>query len=213
MSALSREIGENPIGRVHLKRRLTAVLLADVVGYSRLMNADEEGTHLRLAECIETLIEPTVALHEGRLVRSKGDGFLVEFDSAVNAVNCAVDIQRTLAEADDVPHSDRKLELRIGINPAMSSSMKTIFMATASTSQLGSRRWRNPAGYLLPGRSENNCLDILVSLSRIEEIGGSRISTAQSGFIGSLISRRQHPELVRRSQKYAIVALPGECLD
>jgi adenylate cyclase len=116
MSALSREIGENPIGRAHLKRRLTAVLFADVVGYSRLMNADEEGTHLRLADCIETLFEPTVALHEGRLVRSKGDGFLVEFDSAVNAVNCAVDIQRALAERDDVSRSDRKLELRIGIN-------------------------------------------------------------------------------------------------
>lgn len=99
----------------HLKRRLTAVLLADVVGYSRLMNVDEEGTHLRLADCVKTLIEPMVALHEGRLVRSKGDGLLVEFGSAVNAVNCAVDIQRGLAARDDAV-GDRKLELRIGIN-------------------------------------------------------------------------------------------------
>jgi adenylate cyclase len=102
--------------RLQLKRRLTAVLLADVVGYSRLMNVDEEGTHVRLADCVKTLIEPTVALHEGRLVRSKGDGLLVEFDSAVNAVNCAVDIQRGLAARDDVGAGDRKLELRIGIN-------------------------------------------------------------------------------------------------
>jgi adenylate cyclase len=102
--------------RLHLKRRLTAVLLADVVGYSRLMNVDEEGTHVRLADCVKTLIEPTVALHEGRLVRSKGDGLLVEFDSAVNAVNCAVDIQRGLAARNDAAAGDRKLELRIGIN-------------------------------------------------------------------------------------------------
>ena len=101
--------------RVHLKRRLTAVLLADVVGYSRLMSVDEEDTHIRLADCVKTLIEPTVALHEGRLVRSKGDGFLAEFDSAVNAVNCAVDIQRGLTTRDDAA-GDRKLQLRIGIN-------------------------------------------------------------------------------------------------
>jgi adenylate cyclase len=101
---------------LHLKRRLTAVLLADVVGYSRLMNVDEEGTHIRLADCVKTLIEPTVEQHEGRLVRSKGDGLLVEFDSAVNAVNCAIDIQRGLAARNDASSSDRKLQLRIGIN-------------------------------------------------------------------------------------------------
>jgi adenylate cyclase len=101
--------------RVHLKRRLTAVLLADVVGYSRLMSVDEEGTHIRLADCVKTLIEPMVARHEGRLVRSKGDGFLAEFDSAVNAVNCAVEIQHSLAARDDAA-GDRKLQLRIGIN-------------------------------------------------------------------------------------------------
>ena len=102
--------------RPHLKRRLTAVLLADVVGYSRLMSVDEEGTHIRLAGCAKDLIEPTVALHEGRLVRSKGDGFLFEFDSAVNAVNCAVDIQRGLAALNDASAGDHKLQLRIGIN-------------------------------------------------------------------------------------------------
>jgi adenylate cyclase len=80
------------------------------------MSADEDGTHIRLADCVKNLIEPTVALHEGRLVRSKGDGFLVEFDSAVNAVNCAVDIQRGLAALDDGSAGDRKLQLRIGIN-------------------------------------------------------------------------------------------------
>jgi adenylate cyclase len=99
---------------VQLKRRLTAVLLADVVGYSRLMSVDEEGTHTRLGDCINRLIEPTVCAYQGRLARSKGDGLLVEFDSAVDAVRCAVDIQRRLADAD--ADSNHKLELRIGIN-------------------------------------------------------------------------------------------------
>src|SRR6516165_6580701 len=115
MSALRRENELIRMERVHLKRKLTAVLLADVVGYSRLMSVDEEGTHIRLADCVKTVIEPTVALHEGRLLRSKGDGLLVEFDSAVNAVNCAVDIQRGLFTYDDAA-GDRKLQLRIGIN-------------------------------------------------------------------------------------------------
>jgi adenylate cyclase len=100
--------------RVQLKRRLTAVLLADVVGYSRLMSVDEEGTHTRLADCIKNLIEPTVCAYRGRLARSKGDGLLVEFDSAVDAVRCALDIQHRLAGA--ACESNDKLELRIGIN-------------------------------------------------------------------------------------------------
>jgi adenylate cyclase len=100
--------------RVQLKRRLTAVLLADVVGYSRLMSVDEEGTHTRLGDCIKHLIEPAVRAHRGRLARSKGDSLLVEFDSAVDAVRCAVDIQHRLANA--TADSNQKLELRIGIN-------------------------------------------------------------------------------------------------
>jgi adenylate cyclase len=100
---------------VHLRRRLTAVLLADVVGYSRLMGADEERTHSRLNEYATELIEPAVARYHGRLVRSKGDGFLGEFDSAVDAVRCAIDIQHSLLE-----HNARAIEapikLRIGVN-------------------------------------------------------------------------------------------------
>jgi adenylate cyclase len=100
---------------VHLKRRLTAVLLADVVGYSRLMSADEEGTHVRLAERVRTLIEPAIAEHHGRPVRSMGDGMLVEFDSAVDAVRCATDIQRGLA-AREQEGKERRIQLRIGVN-------------------------------------------------------------------------------------------------
>jgi adenylate cyclase len=100
---------------VHLRCRLTAVLLADVVGYSRLMSADEEGTHLRLAGYVQSLIDPAVAKHHGRLIRSMGDGMLVEFDSALDAVRCGVDIQRGLADQGSL-QSDRQIQLRIGIN-------------------------------------------------------------------------------------------------
>jgi len=97
-----------------LKRRLTAVLLADVVGYSRLMSVDEEGTHTRLGNCIKDVIEPTVCAHQGRLTRTKGDSLLAEFDSAVDAVRCAIDIQNRLA--DETADNNHKLQLRIGIN-------------------------------------------------------------------------------------------------
>ena len=102
--------------RVHLKRRLTAVMLADVVGYSRLMSVDEEGTHVQLADYVKILVEPAVAAHAGRLVRSMGDGMLVEFDSAVDAVRCGIDIQRGIAERDAGIDADRRIQLRIGIN-------------------------------------------------------------------------------------------------
>src|SRR3984893_7945680 len=73
-------------------RRLTAILAADVAGYSRLMGADEEGTHERLKAHLRELIEPKIAEHRGRMVKNTGDGFLAEFASVVDAVRCAVEI-------------------------------------------------------------------------------------------------------------------------
>jgi adenylate cyclase len=102
--------------RGHLRRRLTAVLIADVVGYSRLMGVDEEGTHLRLAGYVKDLIEPKIVGNRGRLIRTAGDGFLVEFESAVDAVRCGLDIQRELAERNAGVPADRRIQLRIGIN-------------------------------------------------------------------------------------------------
>src|SRR5579875_153416 len=100
-----------------LKRRLTAVLLADVVGYSRLMGRDEEDTHRRLAGLMEGLIAPTIARHDGRLIRSLGDGLLVGFDSALAAVRCGLEIQRGLAAyKSDAAAEDPPIQLRIGIN-------------------------------------------------------------------------------------------------
>jgi adenylate cyclase len=100
----------------HLKRRLTAILIADVVGYSRLMGADEDDTHLRLAEYVKDLIEPKVAENGGRLIRSAGDGFLVEFASAADAVHSGLEIQRELAERNTTVPTARRIQFRIGIN-------------------------------------------------------------------------------------------------
>ncbi|MBV8575724.1 MAG: hypothetical protein JOZ58_11915, partial [Acetobacteraceae bacterium] len=100
----------------HLKRRLTAVLLADVVGYSRLMSVDEEDTHVRIADYVKDLIEPKIAEHRGRLIRTMGDGFLVEFDSAADAVYCGLEVQEELARRDHGIDPDRRIQLRIGIN-------------------------------------------------------------------------------------------------
>lgn len=96
------------------RRRLMAVMLADVVGYSRMMSRSEDETHERFATHARELIDPTIDKYHGRLVRSMGDGLLVEFSSAVDAVRCAIEIQRGLAtrQADQ---KDR-LQMRIGIN-------------------------------------------------------------------------------------------------
>ena len=78
-------------------RRLAAILAADVAGYSRLMGADEEGTHERLKMHLAELVDPKIAEHRGRVVKNTGDGFLADFPSVVDAVRCAVEVQRGMA--------------------------------------------------------------------------------------------------------------------
>jgi adenylate cyclase len=97
------------------KRRLKAILLADVVGYSRLMNLDEAGTHVKVNNYTKDLIEPKIAGHGGRLIRTMGDGFLAEFDSAADAVASGLEIQEGL-RTDNAVGSDPRIWLRIGIN-------------------------------------------------------------------------------------------------
>ena len=99
-----------------VERRLAAVLAADVACYSRLMGVDEEGTLAALKACRHELIDPKIAEHRGRTVKTTGDGALVEFGSAVDAVRCAMEIQRAMAERNAVIPEDRRVEFRIGIN-------------------------------------------------------------------------------------------------
>jgi class 3 adenylate cyclase len=97
-------------------RRLAAILAADVAGYSRLMGADEEGTLAALKALRRELADPKIKEHRGRVVKTTGDGLLIEFGSVVDAVRCAVAVQREMAERNvDVP-LDRRIEFRMGIN-------------------------------------------------------------------------------------------------
>jgi TolB-like protein len=99
-----------------VERRLTAILAADVAGYSRLTGLDEEGTHAQLQDHLRSLVDPKIAEHRGRVVKNTGDGLLAEFSSVVDAVRCAVDVQRGMAERNtDVPQ-EKRVEFRIGIN-------------------------------------------------------------------------------------------------
>jgi TolB-like protein/class 3 adenylate cyclase len=97
-------------------RRLAAILAADVAGYSRLMGADEEGTLERLKALRHELLDPKIAEHRGRIVKTTGDGLLVEFASVVDAVRCAVAVQQAMPERDTSVAAGSRIELRIGIN-------------------------------------------------------------------------------------------------
>src|SRR5476651_1162623 len=104
------------MAEARVERRLAAILAADVAGYSRLMGIDEEGTLAALKAYRRELVEPKIAEHRGRIVKTTGDGALVEFGSAVDAVRCAVEIQRAMADRNaDIPEA-RRIAFRIGIN-------------------------------------------------------------------------------------------------
>jgi adenylate cyclase len=97
-------------------RRLTAILAADVAGYSRLMGADEEGTHERLKAHLRELVEPKIKEHRGRIVKNTGDGLLAEFASVVDAVRCAAQVQRVMADRNAETPEDKRITFRIGVN-------------------------------------------------------------------------------------------------
>jgi len=101
-------------GRV--ERRLAAILAADVAGYSRLMGADEEGTHERLKAHSRQLVDPKIKEHRGRIVKNTGDGMLVEFGSVVDSIRCAVEIQRAMIDRNVDTPEDKRISFRIGIN-------------------------------------------------------------------------------------------------
>jgi adenylate cyclase len=118
--------------RVH--RRLAAILAADVVGFSRLMGTDEEGTLAALKASHRDLIDPKVAEHRGRVVNTPGDSVLVEFASAVEATQCAVEIQKEMAERNTVfPKIAGSNFVSASMLATSSSITKAIFTETAST--------------------------------------------------------------------------------
>ncbi len=104
------------MAEIRAQRRLAAILAADVAGYSRLIEQDEAGTLAALRERRNKILDPAVARHHGRVVKVMGDGVLVEFASAVNAVACAVELQTQFAAANDGVAEDRRIVLRVGVN-------------------------------------------------------------------------------------------------
>jgi adenylate cyclase len=99
-----------------VERRLAAILAADVAGYSRLVGLDEEGTLARLRALRQNIIDPQIASHRGRIVKTTGDGLLVEFASVVDAVRCAVSVQRAVAEHENTVPEEHRIQFRVGIN-------------------------------------------------------------------------------------------------
>jgi hypothetical protein len=130
----------------HTNRRLAAILAADVVGYSRMMAADEVGTLASLKRHRETVFNPAVAGHNGRVVKLIGDGTLVEFSSIVDAVRCAFEVQQAMPERNTDIGADNRIELPIGINLGEVIVEATTSMATAATLPRGSKPWPMPAG-------------------------------------------------------------------
>ena len=131
--------------REPVERRLTAILAADVVAYSRLMGADEEGTLERLKSIRHQLFDPKIKAHRGRIVKTTGDGILAEFPSVLDAVRCAVELQRAMVDRNAESPRTSGSSSASGSILATLSSTATTSTATASTSRRGWRHWRSRA--------------------------------------------------------------------
>src|SRR5690242_6251624 len=107
-------LGSTALATERVERRLAAILAADVAGYSRMMGADEEGTHERFKGHLRELVDPKIKEHRGRIVKSTGDGLLAEFPSAVNAVRCAAEVQRAMVDRNAGVPENKRISFRIG---------------------------------------------------------------------------------------------------
>ena len=134
----------------HIERRLAAILAADVAGSCRLIGIDEEGTLARLKALRKTLFDPKIAEHHGRIVKNTGDGALVEFASVVDAVRCADEIQRGVAEQNiDVPQVKR-IEFRIGIHVGDIIIADDVSLVMGSILQCVSKGSQSRVGFAFP---------------------------------------------------------------
>ena len=163
----------------NVDRRLAAILAADVVGYSRLMEVDEAGTLARLKTIRLELIDPAITNCKGRIIKTTGDGMLVEFQSVTEALRCAVDFQERMARRNrDMPAS-RTLLYRIGINLGDVIVEETTSLATASTWRRGSNRWRSRAGSAFRRPCAIRSATASRSAMRISASSTSRTSTGR----------------------------------
>ena len=112
----TRRSGDLGISAMTETRKLAAILVSDIVGYSRLAGADEDRILARLRTLRSDLIDPTIAVHHGRIVKRTGDGSIIEFRSVVDAVNCAIEVQRAMVERNAEVAPDKRIEFRVGIH-------------------------------------------------------------------------------------------------
>ena len=135
-----------------VERRLTAILAADVAGYSRLTGLDEEATHARLQDHLRSLVDPKIAEHRGRVVKNTGDGLLAEFGTVVDAVRCAVDVQRGMAERNAEVPQDTAIAPSLPPPPELTSLSRT----EPQTSRAARRRPRCGPALSARARQKNH---------------------------------------------------------
>jgi len=155
-------------------RRLCAILAADVAGYSRLMGADEDGTPSVLTAHLRELIDPAVAEHAGRVIKTTGDNLLVEFASVVDAVRCAVDIQRGMAERNDAVPQDRRLVFRIGLNLGDVIVQNGDLYGDGVNVAAGLAALAEPGGICLSASAHEQVQDKIAAV-RFEDLGEQRV--------------------------------------
>ena len=142
------------------QRRLAAIVSADVAGYSRLMGRDESGTLAALKALRQEVVNPAIASHGGRIVKTTGDGLLLEFPSVVNAVRCAVEVQTAMADRTAEIAEDRRIAFRIGINIGDIIVEGDDISATASMSPPGSKRSRHPEAFAYRAECMRMCATV-----------------------------------------------------
>lgn len=172
--------------RERVERRLAAILAADVVGYSRLMGEDEEGTHTALKALRHEAADPKIAEHRGRIVKTTGDGLLAEFASVIDATRCAVELQREMALRNDSVPKERRIDFRIGITiSGTSSSRSKTFTVTASILPRGWKHWLSRAESASAGWCVTRFATSSILPSKIWASSRSRTSRGQCAFTGS----------------------------
>ena len=190
--------------RAPMERRLAAVLVADVAGYSRLVGADEEGTLSRLKAVRADLFDRKIAEHRGRIVHTAGDGLLVEFSSVVDALRCATEVQAGMSERNAAIHTDGRSTGESGSMLGTSSSRTATSLAKASILRPGSRHSPRPAGSVFRLVCRRTLPGKWTSPSKIWASSSCTTSAGQFGFIGSapelLLPRRCRCPTSRRSQ-------------
>jgi len=191
-------------------RRLAAILAADVAGYSRLMGMDEEDTHKRLQAHRRELVDPKIGEHSGRVVKNTGDGMLAEFSSVIDAVRCAVELQRAMIDRETWVPEDRRIRFRIGINLVDVIVEDDDIFGDGVNVAARLEALAEPGGICISRVVRDQVRDKPRSLSRIWGSRVSKISRARCGSIHCTPkSMPTHWRRTRRSRRPVVDILPA----